>query len=715
MSVIQNIQEKYAKLMAVIIALALIIFVVMLAFENGGSLFRGGNSTVVGKVNGESIEYAALEPKIKQQEDANRQQGYPSDMARENAIEQVWSREVGKIVLETEAKKLGMLIGKKEMGDILYGANPPEDLKRSFTDPATGVYKAQEAKQQIDQMLKSNKTPKQQKAEFNTYLNYLELIRINDKYNSMLLNSTNFPKWFVEKQNADNSQIANISLARQLYSSIPDSAVKVTDGEINDYVGKHKDQFPQAESRAISYVAFSALPTDKDSAAARDRLIDIKPAFDSTKDVQQYLESQGVSTYYNGYINGDKIQIAAKDSIFRIPVGSTYGPYLDGGSYSLAKLVGVRTQPDSVTVRHILIATASPDPQTGAMTPVRDSVSAKHLIDSIQKVIAGGANFDSVCAKTSEDPGSKDKGGVYEKVAAGRMVAEFNEFIFGNPVGSKGVVKTEFGYHYIEILSAKGGSTAYKIAYMSVPIEASNETDGNANNEASQFAGASHDKKSFDANAEKLQAKGINKAFAQDIMPTSSQVMGLGSSREFVKAIYAADLGSVIEPIKVGDSYVVAVVTEVNQKGTQSAAKARMMVEPILRNQKKAEQIARKIGNITTLEAAATAMGNQSIETADSLRFSGANPNPLVGSEPKILGAAFNPANKGKVVPQAIPGNNGVYVVRVNSVSATPVADANVADQRKQRYEQIKMRGGSGYTQALMQAADIKDNRAKFY
>ena len=37
MSVIQKIQEKYAKLMAVIIAVALLTFVVMLAFENGGT------------------------------------------------------------------------------------------------------------------------------------------------------------------------------------------------------------------------------------------------------------------------------------------------------------------------------------------------------------------------------------------------------------------------------------------------------------------------------------------------------------------------------------------------------------------------------------------------------------------------------------------------------------------------------------------------------
>ena len=32
----------------------------------------------------------------------------------------------------------------------------------------------------------------------------------------------------------------------------------------------------------------------------------------------------------------------------------------------------------------------------------------------------------------------------------------FNDFIFDHKVGESGVVKTEFGYHYIEILSQKG-------------------------------------------------------------------------------------------------------------------------------------------------------------------------------------------------------------------------------------------------------------------
>ena len=714
MSVIQKIQEKYAKLMAVIIAVALLTFVVMLAFENGGSLFQSGPSTTVGTINGKKISAIAFSKAIDQQEASMQAQGYPSGAAtRQQAIENAWNQELGRIVMTSELDELGMQIGKKEMGDILYGENAPQDLKQQFTDPQTGVYNAQLAKQQIDQMLKSKQTPPEQKAQFNNYINQLEFMRMNEKYNSLVSNSSNFPKWLIEKQNADNSQLASISLVREFYTSIPDSAVKISDTEIEEYISKHKNDFKQEETRSIAYATFSALPTAADTVAARERILGLKAELDSTKDLQQFLESQGVRTYYNSYINGKNIQIAAKDSIFKIPVGSVYGPYIDGGSFSLAKLVGVRTQPDTVNVRHILVATTQRDPQSGQSMPIRDTASAKKLIDSIQTAIRNGSNFDTLVAKLSDDPGSKEKGGVYENITAGGMVPEFNDFIFGNGTGTKGVVKTDYGYHYIEILSQKGGSAAYKIAYLPLPIEASQETDANASNEATLFAGNSRDQKSFDANIAKLQAKGINKAFAPDITPNDFQVSGLGVSRAFVKSIYDADLGDVLQPERVGENYVVAMVTEINKKGTQSVAKARPMVEPLLRNHKKAEQIQKKIGGITTLEAAATALGGKTIESVDSLRMKGSQAT-IVSSEPKVIGAAFTPANKGKVVAQAIEGTSGVYVVRVNNVTATAVADANVAEQRKSQYQQAKMRGGYPQ-QVLMEAADIKDNRSKIY
>jgi peptidyl-prolyl cis-trans isomerase D len=718
MSFIQLIQEKYAKVMAIIIAVALLTFVVMLAFENGGSLFQG-QSTTVGVINGNKIDALSFEKTITQAEAMMQRQGYPGGAAlRQQAIETAWNQEIGRYVMKAEFDKLGMQIGKKEVGDILYGANPPQDLKQQFTDEKTGQYNALLAKQQIDQMLKSKQTSQEQKDQFNQYIGQLELMRLNEKYNALLTNSANFPKWLIEKQNADNSQLATVSIVRDFYTSIPDSAVKITDKEIEDYISKRKDEYKQAENRSIAYVTFSALPTAADTIATRDKLMALKPELDSTKDVQQFLESQGVNTYYNGYINGSKIQIAAKDSIFKIPVGSVYGPYLDGGSYSLAKLIGIRSQPDTVNVRHILIATTQRDQQSGQVIQVRDSATARKLIDSIQTAIRNGSNFDTVAAKLSDDPGSKDKGGLYEKVTAGGMVPTFNDFIFGNPVGSKGVVKTDFGYHYIEILSQKGSSAAYKIAYLSQPIEASSETDANASNAATQFAGDSRDQKSFDANAEKLaKEKGINKLVATDITPNAFQVPGIGVSRTFVRSIYDAKLGQVMEPERVGDNYVVAMVTEINKEGTQTANKARIMVEPLLKNHKKAEMIIKKIGTITTLEAAATALGGKSIEVADSVRLTGSQTS-VIANEPKVIGAAFNPANKGKVVPQAIEGTSGVYVVRVDNVTATAVADANVAEQRKAKYQDAKSRGiylTSQVMEVLKSAAEIKDNRSKFF
>ncbi|HTD93067.1 MAG TPA: peptidylprolyl isomerase, partial [Chitinophagaceae bacterium] len=433
MSVIQKIQDKYAKLMAIIIALALMIFVVMLAFENGGSLFRGGNSSTIGKVNGASIDREDFIRMTDQEEEYMKNQGYPGGAGlRQMAMDQAWDREVKRMVMSSETEKLGMQIGKKELGDILYGPNAPQDLKQKFTD-ANGVFNAQQAKAQIDQSLK--KGPPEQRAQINAYVDGLESARMNEKYNSLLTNSTNFPKWQIEKQTADNSQLAKISLVREFYTSVPDSSVKVSDKEIGDYIARHKDDFKQDESRSISYVAFSALPTASDSLATRDKLLAMRPQFDSTKDVKQYLESQGIQTFFDGYINGFKIQIPAKDSIFKIPVGSIYGPYVDGPSYSLAKMIGVRTQPDTVKIRHILIATTQRDQQTGETVTVRDTASAKKLIDSIQLAIARGSNFDTLVTKLSEDPGSKDKGGVYDNVTAGMMGSLFNDFIFNHPVG----------------------------------------------------------------------------------------------------------------------------------------------------------------------------------------------------------------------------------------------------------------------------------------
>lgn len=724
MSIIQQIQEKYAKAMAIVIALALVIFVVMLAFENGGNIFQG-NSTTVGKINGEKIDVQAFSVMVDQQEDALEQQYQSSGAAvRQQAVEQVWNAEVDRIILATELDKLGMQIGKREMGDLLYGPNPPQQLRQQFTDPATGVYNGQMAKQQINEMLRSKQTTNEQKAQLNAFLNFVETQRMNEKYTSLLSNTTNFPKWLVEKQNADASQIANISLVREFYTSIPDTTVKVSDKEIEDYVNKHKKQYEQPESRSIAYVAFSALPTGADSAATLSQISSLRAEFDTTSDAFSMVQRNGTDMPYSElYLPKSQLQSANqqmqsshKDTILSMSKNAVYGPYLDGSNYVLAKLLDVKTLPDSVKCRHILLGTV--DPQTNQ--PIMADSVAKFKADSIAAAIRGGANFDTLNQRYSTDQVAKQEKGEMTfssiDIQGQGFAKEFGQFIlFDGRPGDKKVVKTSFGWHYIEILSFIKEEPHYKIAYIAKKINPSNETDNNANNLATKFAGDSRDAKSFDVNADKLRAQGFNKLFAQDIGPNSAEVMGLGPSRSFVKSIYEAKKGEVLQPERVGDNYVVAIVTEINKKGTQSAAKARMMVEPLLRNEKKADIIKKKIGAITTLEAAAATLGNKPIDHVDSVRITGGF-GTMIAGESKVVGAAFNPANTGKVVPEAIADNQGVYVVRVNSVSATPVADANVAEQRKTRAQQARMQAAyRPVRQALIDAAEIKDNRSKFF
>jgi peptidyl-prolyl cis-trans isomerase D len=710
MSIIQTIREKGARIAVIAIAVSLVAFILMDAFTGRSRLF-GGNSTTLGVVNGKKIDYTTFQKEYAAEEDYQQQQGYTmDDRGRQQLNESLWNREVSKILLDDEFEKLGITVGKNEINDILFGKNPPQDMKQRFTDPKTNTYDEAAAKQFITQWKRS--TVASDRQQLNSYITNLEYNRMMEKYTSLIVNSVNVPKWYVEKQNAENSQLAKISYVKVPYSTIADSSVKVSDEEIAAYINKHKDQFKQdEETRNIEYVLFNAGPNAADSAAVREKLESLKAEFGSTKDMEAFLGKNGTDApFYDGHISKAAIKQPLKDSILKTPVGGIYGPYLDADHYAMAKMMDIQQWPDTVKVRHILIATQQQN-QQGQWIPVRDDSTAKHLADSIQTAIRNGANFDSLCVKFSDDPGSKDKGGVYENIPTGQMVAPFNDFIFGHKTGDKGVVKTDFGYHYIEILSQKGSDPAYKIAYLTKPIYASSSTDDSVSNKASQFAGDSRDRKTFDENFEKnLKTKGLNKFLATDIRPNDFSISPTVVSRQLVKAIFAADKGDVLQPFLAGSNYVVCTVTEINKPGVQSVAKARPFVETILSKKKKAGQIMQKMGKINTLEAVSTAM-NQPVQLLDSLRMNG---SASFGYEPRVIGATFNPANTGKVVPEPIEGTDGVFALRVDNVSATPVENANIDDQRIQLAQGLQQRMAYPI-QVLMKAATIKDNRAKFY
>jgi peptidyl-prolyl cis-trans isomerase D len=715
MSIIQDIRDKYAKVAVVAIALALIGFILTDYFSGRGRGGGGRPSSSIGSVNGKSINADAFNRKVDQMQANMQNQGYPASMATSQALGTVWEQEINSMLMAGEVDKLGMAIGKKELGDILYGPNAPADLRQQLTDE--NGYDPIRAKQKVDQMLKNKETPQEQKDGFNAYVEQLKQQRLTEKYISLLVNSTNYPRWFLEKQNADNSQIAKVSLVRESYMSIPDSTVKIEDKEIADYINKHKDDFKQEESRSIAYVTFNASPTAGDSAAVMNELIKLKPEFDTTADAAGFLAKNGAA-FSEIYVNDTQMQVSAKENIQRLAKNEVYGPYLDGGSYVLAKMIDTKILPDSVRCRHILLGVTDRSGQ-----PIMPDSVAKAKVDSIETAIKNGANFDTLETKYTTDQAAHSTKGVMTfssmTIQGEGFAKEFGKFIlFDGKPGEKKVIKTEFGWHYIEILAFIKPQPAWQVAYLTQEILASPETDNKALEEANQFAGDSRDAKGFDEQFEKTQKpKGRVKGIAQGIRPIDAQISGLGFSRQLVREIYKASGGEVLKPERINDNYVVAAVTAVLKEGTMSPAAARQQVEPILRNKKKADLLKKKIGTITTLEAAAASLGGKQIEVVDSVRI---NSTSTLGYEPKISGAAFNPDVKGKVIPEAIAGVNGVYVVRVESVSATPNTAGDVTEQRKNLYMQTKQyinnpQAPAYPVNALRKAATIKDKRSERY
>ena len=695
MSVIQRIRDKGAWIIFGIIALALIAFILQDGVRRGGSSFS--NNTTIGKVNGEKIERIDFEEKLQLQEKMYASQG----AQRDQLIGSLWNQEVDRVVLSQEYAKLGLQISPKELSDILFGENSP--LRQEFSDPKTGEFKANDARQAFAQLKKSKNT-EQVNMINNVYINPTIQQSLRSKYQNLLIQAAYIPKWLLEKQQADNNAVTSFSYVYVPYVSVSDSTAKVSDDEIASYIKKHANEFQKVEeTRNISYVAFNAAPSGSDSANALNQVMSLKNEFAAATDVQSFITKAGSEVpFYNSYFSKSRIQQANKDSLTKTPVGGLFGPYVDASTYVIAKMVGVKQWPDSARVRHILIATA--DPRTQQI--LRPDSLAKKLIDSIETAIKGGADFNALAAKYSDD-GNKDKGGVYEFFPQGQMVIPFNDFAFDKPVGSKGVVKTDFGYHYVEVLAQKGSNPAYKIAYLSKAILSSNETVTAANTAAAQFAVSGKSAKLFNENALKSNLP-IQSAI--DIKQNDFNVVGLGQARQMVRWIYEHSKGDVSEPYEVGDKYVVAVVSDINPAGLASVAEARPTVETIIRNEKKAKQIIDTKFKGNTLEAISSSTGAPVLH-ADSLNFAA----PFisgVGSEPKVIGAAFNKAVFGKV-SDPITGATGVFAIKVESTGAK-AATQDLASIKQNMIQTSRMSSYRGF-EALRKAATIKDNRAKFY
>ena len=709
MSIIQQIRDKAAVLLTSLIALSLIGFLVQDAFIGRSSGLFSDQPSSVGSVNGKEIDVMEFNNKVNAAEQSYRSQGMESnEMMTQNIVESIWNGYVMEELIQSAASKAGLSLTSKELGALLFSESAPQEFRQLFTDPNTGMFDLQAAKTWFTN-LKKNKRADEIKMVTDQLLNPLSMRLLNDKYNSLFVQGAYAPKWMLEKQNNDNSLISSIAYVGLPYAMISDSLkeLKVTDAEIDAYVKDHKDDFKQEKVRSVSYVVFDANPNAEDSTNVRSQLELLREEFFTTADAKAFVtRNNTANTFFDGYVLKSRLQMSAKDDIIAMPVGSVIGPYIDGNTYTMAKKLDVRSLPDTVKCRHILIGIA--DPRTGQLR--RDDSTARRKADSIFSAIKSGADFGMMATQFSEDEGSKMNNGEYtfSSVDITNLAKEFGDFILYKPTGAREIVKTAFGYHIIEVMSQKNFQESFKMAYLAKKILASPETDNAASSAATQFAGTSRDVKAFDENVTKMK---LTKLGADNLKEMDYAIAGM-PSRQMVKWVFENKVGSVSEPFDLRDRYVVLAVTGSLSEGVQPASLARVMVEPILRNRKKAAEIKKKMGNANSLDNIASSFGTQ-VMTADSIQF--ATPYvPEIGNEPKVIGAAFSKSLVNKV-SAPIEGSNALFVLQVRQIGATSSMNADINAQKKAVEAQLRQYANFSTMEALRKSAKIEDNRSKVY
>jgi peptidyl-prolyl cis-trans isomerase D len=727
MSIIQTIRDKGTWVIFILLGLSLISFIFMDAGKRG-SIFGGGNENPsIGSINGTNIKSREFNGMAEALTIAVGNEQNTKDKIQD----QLWNILSNYESMKSELAPFDNGLDDKALTDIAIGKyGQPMPFVTQLFSKAYGEQLVQQGQLNIPQaelalkQLRANKNNKNTNDEskkflmnFDALLPLVKILHLQNKHNT-LMNVTNYvPEWLASKKIAENSSYANVSYVTYPYVEVTDTnnvELKVTDADINNYIGKNKNAYKTIDSRSIDYTTFSYAPTAGDSAAIIASMEDKRNKFIATTNdttVYNFLNNNNTQVNYNNnYVR--KSEVTIKDSSAGLAKDIVTKIYIDANNYVMAKVVDVKQYADTASARHILLLTVNP--QTGERV-LADSI-AEIRMDSINNAIKNGASFDSLAKRYSQDPSSKDSGGLVKNISFNQVFidAKFNDFIFSNPSGATTIIKSNLGYQLVKAESTKGTvKAAYKIAYLAKEIIPSTATKENIFNIATQFAGNNNTGASFQdyftKNASQLKMNGYN------ITRENQNIAGINDdTKEMCKWAFEAKVNAVSGAFDLNKTYKYAVANLISKmdEGYFSAADIRKNNPQIINqllSEKKYTYLAKKYPTATSIEDIATKMGKQ-VVVKDSISYqSGVIPN--VSPEQRVVGAAFNPTNLNKV-SGPIRGTTGLFYIKTNSA---PYTVANPIATVKDLQKQLEQQQGSLFQQKGMQVfknnATIKDKR----
>ena len=677
MASLNTLRTKFGILLSVVIAGALLAFILSLKTEMGFS----GNDPKVGEIDGEKVLYSEF---LAAYDDVKAQMGgeaYDEQQASQ-LLSATWQSLLSDHVLTPGLEKMGLGVAAAEHTAMLKGEQASNVYATVFADPKTGAYSIES----VTEFLKQVESNPQAAKMWSLVQKQAKLDRALAKYVALVRNSAYANKLQVEHGvNAANSTYKG-RYAMLRYHNVADSLVSVSDKEIKAYYKANKEQYKQTPYRTISYVVFDVEATEADKAAVEAAAKAATAEFAAASDVKAFSRENRHASVAQTFVTLDSY---SKDESKALAAGRTYGPELVGDEWHATRVVETRNVPEKLTLRHIVL-------------PYTEDAKAEELLAELRK----GASFEAL-AKEHSIAETAAEGGNIGEVEYASLAPEFADAFKAVKKGQ--VVKVVFGnaIQLMKVEKLAASKKHYRIATLTYKVEPSQETKRNVHNTASALAVAakgSVEKFNEAVDAQSLSSRSIN------VQQDDRKVRGIdGNSIEVVRWANDAKVGDVSDIIKVDESYVVATLTAVNDSEYKSVKEVATPIRNLLFRDKKFEILAAKFQG-TTIEEAAEAAGVKVQEFAD-VKFSSYY-IPGIGVEPRILGA-ITTAEAG-ALSAPLQGASGAFVICVDEVVAVAEPQTAEAEQVKAQAE-AERNASSRVLYTVQDMAKVVDNSVSFF
>ena len=685
MAVLEKIRVKFGILITVLVALALLSFILdPTTLRSAFDRFSSDNK--VGTMNGKSVSYKEFYEELNTYTEIAMMMGQnPSSEEQQAQLrDAAWQSIFDNEVFIPKAEAAGLSVGEEEMLDLTQGNNiSPVLLQQGLFLDRDGNFSREtlvDFVQSIDSDDSGNSAAYWSFLEEGVFRNQLYA-----KYASLLEKSDVLSDLEKSRLVADGNVTADVDFVFEPVSFVTDSTVKVSSEEIRRYFNDHKEQFKQPANRDIEYVMWEVVPSAQDYADTKAEFDALYEDFAKADNLKAFVTLNSDSKWNPYYFTEDQLSVTPEfqQTAFHAPVGTVSPVVTEDKAYAAMRVADVRMMADSA---HVYYKVYPYSQEAEADVFVNDQL---RKTDISQFTEMGWITQDFILANgLNELDAAFDSPQKVFKVKNVNNQAILAVYV---PERTKALKKVQ-------------------VATLMKNVLPSDETYRDFQMKAVEFADACDGKYE---NFQKLsQEQNLPVIPINNMLQTNRRIGPADNAREVVSWVFDKKTkAGQVSDLKIVDNkyYFVTAVTKVRKEGYADIQDVASDISSLLQARKtvavKLDEVKEKIAGLTTLEQVAETLGT-TVSHYPGISFGSTQYNQ---NDPALVGAVAA-APEGTI--QTVGGNVGVYVFEVSNRTAGNFFSENDAATQLAR----KASWHNSILQSVIaNEADIKDNRARFF